>query len=150
MEDDYLMEKKHLVAAVAFCLFASLPVMALAADPKIVENDKQVKATKEGITPSSIGGGVISCSDGGGRILYCPWTYTSSSPIIYSNLYVEFSDYWLQGFNYPVPSFKTIRNVAEDPVKAPGYYFAILQGEITTIDGVWIVKAAKSASAYVN
>lgn len=145
-------KSKFLVGVAAFCLFASLPVMALAADPKTVEHEKQVNLTTNGeIAPASIGAGTISCSDGGGRILYCPWNYTSTSKITYSNIYVEFSDYWFWASDYPVnPPVKTIYDVAEDPVEASGYYTATLAGSITTLDGVYNLTPVKSAKAYVK
>jgi hypothetical protein len=143
--------KKITVIATAILLTAVLPVMALAADTKVVKNVKQVNTPAKGIAPDAVGGGTISCQDGGNLKLLCPWNVTSSSKITYSNVYVEFSDYFMWSTDYPIntPAY-TIYDVAEDPLDAPGYYTATLQGEITTLDGVYPLVPVTSASTYVQ
>ena len=143
--------KKFKVIVTALLLTAVLPVMAFAADTKTVKDIKQVNTTADGIAPEALGGGTISCMNGGNLTLLCPWSVTSTSRITYSNVYVEFSDYWFWASDYPIntPSF-TIRDVAEDPVEYPGYITATLAGEVTTFDGVYALVPVKSASTYVN
>lgn len=143
--------KKISVIVTAFLLTAALPVMAFAADTKIVENVKQVNTTADGVAPEALGGGEISCVDGGNRKLLCPWSVSSTSKITYSNVYVEFSDYWFWASDYPIntPAY-TIYDVAEDPVESSGYFTATLAGEVTTLDGVYALVPVKSAKTYVK
>jgi hypothetical protein len=68
----------------------------------------------------------------------CGWTITSTSRITYIDVEVTFSSGGYNLYKYGViPAEYKIWNTAEEYIDIPGDYYALLEGTVTTFDGVY-------------